>query len=49
MVPESVIKSHAGSLNTEFVYGGGGGIGIAQAIFILAFPNVLMFKLASLS
>lgn len=47
MVPESVIKGNAGSLSTECVYGGGGGIRIAQAIFILAFPNVLMFKLAS--
>lgn len=48
MVPESVIKDHAGSLGAECVYGGEDGIRIAQTIFILAFPHVLMFKLASL-
>ena len=40
MVPESVIKDHAGSLGAECVYGAGGGTGIAQTIFILALPYV---------
>lgn len=31
------------------MYGGGDEIRIAQAVFILAFPNVLMFKLARLN
>lgn len=48
MVPESIIKEHAGSLRAECIYGGGRGIRIAPTIFILAFCNVLMFKLASL-
>lgn len=48
MVPESIIKDHAGSLGKECLYGGEGGIRIAQTIFILTFPTVLMFKLASL-
>jgi len=48
MVPESVIKDHTGSLDVECVYEGAGGIRIAQTIFILGFPNVFTFKLASL-